>query len=55
MVLIIKHRKTFDRRKYRNRIDAMVDDLNNLFNYLWLMSKITSDSLQHLLGICLFS
>ena len=55
MVLIIKHRITFDRRKYRNRIDAIVDDLNNLFNYFWLMSKITPDSLQHLLGISLFS
>ena len=54
-MVLIKHWITFDRRKCRNKIYAMVDDLNNLFNYLWLMSKITSDSLQYLLGISLFS
>ena len=52
-MVLIKHWITFDRRKYRHKIDAMVDDLNNPFNYLWLMSKITLDALQHLLGLSL--
>lgn len=33
-MVLIKHWITFDRRKYRHKIDAMVDDLNNPFNYL---------------------